>query len=73
MLVLSRRNDESIRIVPAEGGDPSMTVAELFADGPIEVTVLGNSGARVKLGISAPPSLAIWRHDAGPDKERSKT
>ena len=69
MLVLSRRNAESIRIVPAEDGDPNMTVAELFANGPIEVTVLGTTGARVKLGISAPTALAIWRHDADPSND----
>lgn len=63
MLVLSRRPSEAIRIVPADLGDPNMTVAELFANGPIEVVVLGSTGARVKLGITAPAALAIWRQD----------
>ena len=32
----------------------SMTLAELFADGPILITLLGGSGRRVKMGIEAP-------------------
>ncbi|MEL7537882.1 MAG: carbon storage regulator [Pseudomonadota bacterium] len=64
MLVLSRRNAESISISLADESDPAMTVAELFADGPIEVTVLGSTASRVKLGVSAPRTLAIWRRDA---------
>ncbi len=63
MLVLSRRADESIVIQPAEGADKSMTVAELFAKGPIQITLLGGTGRRVKMGIEAPVELAIRRKD----------
>jgi len=63
MLVLSRRADESIVIQPAEGLDKNMTVEQLFADGPIQITLLGGSGRRVKMGIEAPEHLAIRRKD----------
>jgi sRNA-binding carbon storage regulator CsrA len=63
MLVLSRRADESIVIVPAEGTDTKMTLAELFANGPIQITLLGGTGKRIKMGIEAPAQLAIRRKD----------
>jgi sRNA-binding carbon storage regulator CsrA len=63
MLVLSRRADESIVIQPAEGIDPRMTLAELFSRGPIQITLLGGSGKRIKMGIDAPVQLAIRRKD----------
>ena len=63
MLVLSRRADESITIQPAEGADGSMTMAELFANGPIQITLLGGTGKRVKMGIEAPEQLSIRRKD----------
>jgi sRNA-binding carbon storage regulator CsrA len=63
MLVLSRRADESIVIQPADGADAQMTLAELFANGPILITLLGGTGKRVKVGIDAPTQLAIRRKD----------
>ena len=63
MLVLSRRADESIVIQPADGVDVSMTMAQLFANGPIQITLLGGTGRRVKMGIEAPVELAIRRKD----------
>ena len=63
MLVLSRRADESIVIQPAEGTDESMTLKELFANGPIQITLLGGTGKRIKMGIEAPVQLAIRRKD----------
>jgi sRNA-binding carbon storage regulator CsrA len=63
MLVLSRRADESIVIQPADGADTQMTLAELFANGPIQITLLGGTGKRVKVGINAPVQLAIRRKD----------
>jgi carbon storage regulator CsrA len=63
MLVLSRRADESIVIQPADDADGNMTVAELFANGPIQITLLGGTGRRVKMGIDAPEQLAIRRKD----------
>lgn len=63
MLVLSRRADESIVIQPAEGVDVHMTLQELFANGPILITLLGGTGRRIKMGIEAPEQLAIRRKD----------
>jgi sRNA-binding carbon storage regulator CsrA len=63
VLVLSRRADESIVIQPADGTDTKMTLAELFANGPILITLLGGTGKRVKMGIDAPVHLAIRRKD----------
>jgi sRNA-binding carbon storage regulator CsrA len=63
MLVLSRRPDESILIQPADGTDTRMTLAELFADGPIQITLLGGTGRRVRMGIHAPVQLEIRRKD----------
>ncbi len=63
MLVLSRRADESITIQPADGVDANMTMAELFANGPIQITLLGGTGKRVKMGIEAPEQLSIRRKD----------
>jgi sRNA-binding carbon storage regulator CsrA len=61
MLVVSRRADEAIQITLAEGVDRSLTVNDLFANGPIEITLLGGNGRRVKMGIAAPPELCIVR------------
>jgi sRNA-binding carbon storage regulator CsrA len=63
MLVLSRRADESIVIQPADGVDGNMTMAQLFANGPIQITLLGGTGRRIKMGIEAPAQLAIRRKD----------
>ena len=63
MLVLSRRTDESIEIQLADGADGSMTLAQLFADGPILIMLLGGSGRRIKMGIKAPEQLAIRRKE----------
>ena len=64
MLVIRRRSDESIVIQPAEGADANMTLAELFANGPIQITLLGGTGRQIKMGIEAPEHLAIRRKDA---------
>lgn len=63
MLVVSRRSDESIQIKLADGVDDSLTIRDLFAKGPIEITLLGGNGRRVKMGIAAPPELCIRRKD----------
>ncbi len=36
-----------------------MTMAQLFANGPIQITLLGGTGRRVKMGIEAPEQLAF--------------
>ena len=67
MLVVSRRSDEAIQIKLADGADGTLTLNDLFAKGPIEITLLGGNGRRVKMGIAAPPELCIRRKEK--DKE----
>lgn len=64
MLIVSRKDSESILIRPEEGIDPQMTLADLFSKGPIEITVFSSSGNRVKMGVQAPEQLCIWRKKA---------
>lgn len=64
MLIVSRRDDESILIRPCEGIDLKMTLADLFKSGPIEITIFSSNGNRVKMGVQAPEQLSIWRKDA---------
>ena len=59
MLVVSRRSDEAIVIKLADGANGNLTLNDLFAKGPIEITLLGGNGRRVKMGIAAPPELCI--------------
>ena len=66
MLIVSRRNAESILISPAEDIDPSMTLRDLFENGPIEITVFSGASSRIKMGVQAPSELSIWRKDAEP-------
>lgn len=64
MLIVSRKDTESIEIRPGDGIDPDMTLADLFADGPIEITIFSANNKRVKMGVQAPNQLCIWRKDA---------
>ncbi|MCH9695747.1 MAG: carbon storage regulator [Gammaproteobacteria bacterium] len=61
MLIVSRRDAESILIRPGDGIDPKMTLADLFQDGPIEITIFSSGNNRVKMGVQAPDELSIWR------------
>lgn len=63
MLVVSRRAEEAIQIKLADGADGNLTLNDLFAKGPIEITLLGGNGRRMKVGIEAPPELSIRRKD----------
>jgi sRNA-binding carbon storage regulator CsrA len=69
MLVVSRRSDEAILIKLADGADGTLTLNDLFAKGPIEITLLGGNGKRVKMGIAAPPELCIRRKDRNNKEE----
>jgi len=61
MLIVSRRDAESILIRPGSDIDMSMTLADLFSSGPIEITIFSSSDSRVKMGVQAPGELSIWR------------
>ena len=69
MLVLSRRADESIVIQPADGVDANMTMAQLFANGPIQITLLGGRAGASKWE-SRPPSNSPFGAKTSP-KPRS--
>jgi sRNA-binding carbon storage regulator CsrA len=59
MLILSRKDAERILIRPGPDLDPRTTVADLFRDGPIEITIFSHGD--VKMGVHAPRQLSIWR------------
>jgi len=61
MLSLSRKENESLFIMPNLDVKPNMTVAELFKDGPIEVYVHDFRKTQIKIGIQAPLELNIVR------------
>jgi sRNA-binding carbon storage regulator CsrA len=61
MLVISRKENESITIEPAEGVDPSLTLREVFEQGSIVVTLTHISPRRVRIVIEAPTALRIMR------------
>jgi len=65
MLVVSRKENESITIEPLEGIDPSLTLREVFAHGPIRLTLKHVGARRVRIVIQAPSALKIMRSDAG--------
>ena len=64
MLIVSRKDAESIEIRPADDIDPQMTLQDLFCNGPIEITIFSGNGNRVKMGVQAPNELTIWRKNA---------
>ncbi len=70
MLILTRRVGQSLIIGPGAGLDPSMSVGELFRQGPIEVVVSSMNGSRVKLSIVADRRLLILRDELCPGDAR---
>ena len=64
MLIVSRRDAESILIRPGDDIDPKMTLEDLFQSGPIEIKIYSSGGSRVKMGVQAPEQLSIWRKNA---------
>lgn len=66
MLVFSRRIGETFVLYPTPDLDPNLTVAELFAHGPIEVSVVELKHHQVRVGIDAPPALLVYRTELLP-------
>lgn len=61
MLVVSRKENQSIKIEPLEGVDPSLTLREVFAQGPISLTLRHVGPRRVRIVIEAPRALKVMR------------
>jgi len=59
MLILTRREGESIFISPSDNLSPETTVAELFADGDIEIHIFNSHLTHASIGIQAPEKLTI--------------
>lgn len=66
MLVLSRKEGEVIRINLANGVSPSISVGELFSQGPIEIMITRIVGPSVRLGIQADRRFTILRGELPP-------
>ena len=62
MLTLTRKPGQSIQIA-AGGVGPHTPIAEVFAAGPIEITVSAISKKQVKVGVAAHPGLTILRSE----------
>ncbi|HSC16029.1 MAG TPA: hypothetical protein VLI71_12975 [Gammaproteobacteria bacterium] len=65
VLVLSRKENESIQIEPIDGIDPSLTLHEVFAKGPIVLTLKHVGSRRVRIVVEAPGALRIMRTEPG--------
>ena len=63
VLTLTRKNQESIFIQPDKNIDPNMTVAELFANGDIEIVVHRIKSGSAAISISAPSELKVVRSE----------
>jgi sRNA-binding carbon storage regulator CsrA len=68
VLVVSRKENESIKIEPLDGIDPSLTLHEVFAQGPIVLTLKHVGARRVRIVVEAPGALRIMRSE--PSSER---
>ena len=66
VLVVSRKENESIKIEPLDGIDPSLTLHEVFAKGPIVLTLKHVGARRVRIVVEAPGALRIIRSTPEP-------
>jgi len=63
MLILTRKEGQSVKIRPDEKLPLETPVGAVFADGPIEVKVNRIQGNQVRLGIAAHPDLVVLRDE----------
>lgn len=63
MLFLTRKPYQSLFIHPHPSLDPGAPVEQVFAEGPIQVQVLGIQETQVRLGVAAPAGLCIVREE----------
>ena len=65
-LVLIRREGESLTISLGSNIDPMTAVCELFAGGPLVITVGRIRGGMGRLGVMAEPRLTVLRSEVAP-------
>lgn len=63
MLIITRKAGQIICIELDPETDPATPIGEIFAEGAIEIIVAQVRGSYVRLGVSAPPTLAIVRKE----------
>ena len=64
MLVITRRAGEAFYIYPTQDINPSLTVGELFANGPIKIALLESiKRNQTRVGIEAPDAITILREE----------
>ena len=62
MLSITRRDGEYFTIEPITNLDPTLTVADLFKDGPIRIHLMHRGDSRqMRVAIDAPEELVILR------------
>ena len=66
MLVFTRRSGETFVLYPDPKLDPNTTIAELFARGPIEITVTETKLHHARIGVDAPPQIHVYRSELLP-------
>lgn len=64
MLVVTRKENESITIEPVDGVDPTLTLREVFAHGPILLKLTHVGQRRVRIVVEAPSALKVLRNEA---------
>lgn len=64
MLVVSRKLNETIEIRP-DGASGRATLAQVFGQSGITISLVRVGSSRVSLAIDAPPELKIRRSEAG--------
>ena len=72
MLILTRKTGQGVTIQPNHEVDPAITIAELFAAGPIEIVVKQIRGNQVKLGIQAHQGFMVLRDGYRPRQDKQK-
>lgn len=66
MLILSRYRGQSVLLMPHPELDPKTPIGDLFRHGPIKVSILDIGPNRMRLGIDAPPGIAVLRQELTP-------
>lgn len=67
MLIVSRKDFELLVIGPDTGIDPQLTLGELFAQGPIRITIFNSGEEGLTVGVDAPRPLSISHYGSWTD------